>query len=97
VAWRPHSFAIQENEHIILLENMPFKPSNSSIYIYSTSALFHDNLLFSVHHVWNESGAGGDKCKGCSLGDNFGLERRGNIVTRLTLEEFFLKSAADYL
>jgi hypothetical protein len=62
-AWPGDFIALQyqENGHITLPENAPFKPSNSSVYIYGTSAPSDDDLLLSIHHVWNESGTGGDK------------------------------------
>ncbi|KJZ72806.1 hypothetical protein HIM_07750 [Hirsutella minnesotensis 3608] len=51
----------QENGHVTLPELSPHKRSSGSVFIYGTTQSSNDDLLDSIHQVWNEDGTGGDR------------------------------------
>ncbi|KJZ68863.1 hypothetical protein HIM_11744 [Hirsutella minnesotensis 3608] len=62
-AWAGAFIALryQENGQVALPELSPHKRSSGSVFIYGTTQSSNDNLLDSIHQVWNEDGTGGDR------------------------------------
>ncbi|CRK15992.1 hypothetical protein VD0002_g6393 [Verticillium dahliae] len=51
----------QENGHVTLPETSPHKEHGGTIFIYGTRVPSEDDILLSIHRVWNAEGTGGDR------------------------------------
>ncbi|MCJ1250748.1 hypothetical protein MMC30_007976 [Trapelia coarctata] len=52
----------QENGHVTIPQNQPGKPANrGTVWIYGTTQALDNEMLLTIHKVWNTDGTGGDK------------------------------------